>query len=102
MYRDTLQFNLPSEKRDLLKNKLNDICYSTLNSYNFDKVNANLTESESKALKELIRRKDLVIQKAHKGNTVVITNCENYLKGIKSLLSDNTNLYHLILIKTSA
>ena len=60
-YRDTLQFNLPSEKRDLLKNKLKDICFSTLNSYNFDKVNTNLTKSESKALKELIRRKDLVI-----------------------------------------
>ena len=52
LYRDTLQFNLASEKRDLLKNKLKDICFSTLNSYNFDKVNANLTESE--ALKGLI------------------------------------------------
>ena len=72
LYRDTLQFNLPSQKRDLLKNKLKDICFSTLNSYNFDKVNTNLTESESKALKELIRRKDLVIQKADKGNTVKI------------------------------
>ena len=54
LYRDTLQFNLASEKRDLLKNKLKDICFSTLNSYNFDKVNTNLTESESKALKELM------------------------------------------------
>ena len=95
LYRDTLQFNLPSEKRDLLKNKLKDICFSTLNSYNFDKVNTNLTESESKALKELIRRKDLVIQKADKGNTVVITDRENYLKGIKSLLSDNTKFIPL-------
>ena len=85
-YRDTLQFNLPSEKRDLLKTKLKDICFSTLNSYNFDKVDTNLTESESKALKELIRRKDLAGQKADKGNTVVITDRENYLKGIKSLL----------------
>ena len=76
LYRDTLQFNLPSEKSDFLENKLRDICFSTLNSYNFDKVNTNLTESESKALKELIRRKDLVIQKANKGNTVVITDRE--------------------------
>ena len=77
MYRDTLQFNIPSEKQDLLKNKLKVICFSTLNSYNFDKINANLTESESKALKELIRRKDLVIQKVDKDNTVVITDREN-------------------------
>ena len=31
-----------------------------------DKVNTNLTESECKSLKELIPRKDLVIQKADK------------------------------------
>ena len=78
-----------------VKNKLSDICFSTLNSYNFHKVNTNLTESESKALKELIRRKDLVSQKADKGNTVVITDRENYLKGIKSLLSDSTEFIPL-------
>ena len=32
-----------------------------------------LSEAESIALKNLIERKDLVIQKADKGNTVVIT-----------------------------
>ena len=36
LYHDTLQFNLLSEKRDLLKNELNNICFSTLSSYNFD------------------------------------------------------------------
>ena len=56
--RDSLQFNLPSEERDLLKNKLEDICFSTLNSHNFDKVNTNLRESEGKSFKELIRHKD--------------------------------------------
>ena len=95
LHRDTLQFNLPSEKRDVLKNKLKDICFSTLNSYNFDKANTNLTDSESKSLKELIRRRDLVIQKAGKGNTVVITDRENYFKGITSLLSDKTKLIPL-------
>ena len=48
LYCDTLQFNLPSEKRDLLKNKFKDICFSTLNSYNFDKVNINLTDMNLK------------------------------------------------------
>ena len=95
LYRDTLQFHLPSEKHDLLENKLKDNCFSTLNSYNFYKVNANLTEAEPKALKELIRCKDLVIQKTDKGNNVVITDRENYMKGIKSLLSDNTKFISL-------
>ena len=43
----------------------------------------------------MLQCKDLVIQKADKGNTVVITDRENYLKGIKSLLSDNTKFIPL-------
>ena len=93
LYRDTLGFNLPSEKRDFLKNKVKDICFSTLNS-------TNLTKSECKFLKELIQRKDLVIQKADKGNTVVITNRENYLKGMTSLLSDNSKFIQLNIDKS--
>ena len=80
----SLKFNLPSEKRDFLN------VISTLNFYIFDKVSTNLTESEFKSLKELIKSKDLVIQKVDKGNTVVITNRENYFKDMKSLLSDNS------------
>ena len=86
LYRDNLEFNFPSEKSDFYKNKLKDI----LNSCNFDKINTNLIESECRSLKELIQRKDLVIQKTGKGNTVVINNRENYLKGMKSLFSDNS------------
>ena len=90
-----MQFNFLSKKRNLLKKKLKDISFSALGSCNFDKVNTNLMESESKALKELIWREDLIIQKSGKGNTVVITDCEGYLKGIKSLLSDNTKFVPL-------
>lgn len=66
MYCEILEFKLPSEKRNLLKNKLKDICFSTLNSYNFDKINSNLSESESKSFTEIIQRKILVIQKLTK------------------------------------
>ena len=95
-----MQFDLPSEKRDFLKNKLKDICFSTLKSYNLDKVNTNLTEPECKSLKELIQLKVLVIQKADKGNTVVITNRENYLKSMKSLLFDNSKFIPLNIDKS--
>ena len=97
---DTLQFNLSSENHGLLKNKLKYICFSILNSYNFDKVTINLLESESKALIQLIQHKDLAIQKAEKV-TLLSLDCDKYLKGIKSLLSNNTRFYHLILIKAS-
>ena len=79
-----------SENRDILKNKLKDICFSTLKSYSFDKVEKNLSEAESIALKNLIECKDPVIQKSDKGNTVVITDRTKYLEGIKSLLSDSS------------
>ena len=79
-------FEMKSENRDFLKNKLKDICFSTLKSYSFNKVEKNLSEVKSIVLKNLIERKDLVIQKADKGNTVVITDRTKYFEGIKSLL----------------
>ena len=72
---------MKSENRHFLKNKLKDIFFSTLKSYSFDKSEKKLSEAESIALKSLIERKDLVIQKADKGNTVVITGRTKYLEG---------------------
>ena len=95
LYRDTIMFEMKSENRDFLKNKLKDICFSTLKSYSFDKVEKNLSEAEFLALKNLIEHKDLVIQKAGKGNTLVITDCTKYLEGIKSLLLDSSKFIQL-------
>ena len=83
------------ENRDFLKNKLKHICFTTLKSYSFDKVEKNLSEAESVSLKDLIEHKDLVIQKADKGNAVVITYRTKYLEGIKSHLSDSSKFMPL-------
>ena len=88
-------FEMKSENRDFLKNKLKDICFSTLKSCSFDKVEKKLSEAEFLALKNLIEHKDLVIQKADKGNTVVITDRTKYLEGIKSLLLDSSKFIQL-------
>ena len=90
-----MMFEMKSENRDFLKSKLKDICFSTLKSYSLDKVEKNLLEAESIALQNLIERKNLVIQKAGKGNTVVITDRSKYLEGIKSLLSDSSKFVQL-------
>ena len=37
-----------------------------MNFYNYDNVNTKVTESECKSLKELIKRKEFVIQKLRK------------------------------------
>ena len=49
----------------------------------------------SRIEKKLIERKDLVIQKADKVNTVVVTGGTKYLEGIKSLLSDSSKFMEL-------
>ena len=50
---------------------------------------------ESLGLKNLIEHKDLVIQKAAKGNTVVIPDCTKYLQGMKSLFLDRSKFMQL-------
>ena len=50
----------------------------------------NLPGEETKALKNLIECKDLVIQKADKGNTVVILYKNHFLK-LNRILDDTSN-----------
>ena len=88
-------FEIKFENCDILKNKLKDICFSTLNSHIFNKVEKNLSEAEFLALKNLMERKDQVIQKIDKGNTVVIADRTKYLEGIKSLLLDRSKFMQL-------
>ena len=89
-------FEMKSENRDFLKDKLKDICFSTLKSYSLDKVEEKkISEAESIALESLIERKDPDIQKADVGNTGVITDRTKYLEEIKSLLSDSSKFMQL-------
>ena len=67
-------FEMKSENCDFLKNKLKDICFSTLKSYSFEKLKKKLSQAEFLDLKNLIEHKDLVNEKADKANTVVIAN----------------------------
>ena len=94
LYSGTIMFEMKSENHDFLKNKLKDVCFSTLKSYSFNKVEKKLSEAEFLALKNLIEHKDLVIQRGNKGNTVVITDRNKYLEGIKSLLLDSSKFIH--------
>ena len=95
LHRETIMFEIKSENRNFLKNKLKDLCFSTLKSYSFHKVERNLSEAEVLALKNLIEHKDLVIQKEGKGNTVVITDCTKYLERLKSVLLDSSKFMQL-------
>ena len=50
----------------------------------------NLSSEELNALKTLMQNKNIVIQKVDKGNTVVITDKEKYIQGVKNVISDTS------------
>ena len=53
-------------------------------------IENNLSEEEYLTLKDLIKNRDLIIQKADKGNIVVILNENNYISKTKEILSDSS------------
>ena len=60
--------------------------YKLLN--NNYKYEDNLSSEQLSSLKSLTRNKNIVIQKADKHNTVVITDKEKYIQGIENVISD--------------
>ena len=72
-YRSAFDFSMTSEERDRFKTKLKDM---TLPSFKICSDNCksenNLSAEEINSLKALMRSKSIIIQKADKGNTVVI------------------------------
>ena len=53
-------------------------------------MRSNLSKEELKALQNLLKQKHLVIQKAGKGNTVVITEKNAYISKMKEIFCDTT------------
>ena len=59
------------------------------------KFENNLSAEEINPLKALMRNKDIIVQKAYKGNTVVITDKEKYIEGVKRAISDSSKFIQL-------
>ena len=55
-------------------------------------LNKNLPDEEKKSVKNLIENKDLVVEKADKGNTIVILNKNDYILRLNRILEDTLNL----------
>ena len=56
----------------------------------------NLHKQEFDALKNLLRNKDIIVQKADKGNTVVVLNRKYYVCKMKNILNVKSKIHHLI------
>ena len=63
------------------------ICFSSFKNFQFEDE-LNITPKELKALRNLSSRKDIIIQKADKGNSVVILNKTDYIKRMTEMLLD--------------
>ena len=84
LYRSTLDLSMTTEKKDWFKTKLKDIVLSSFkllsNKFIFEN---NLSTEEINSLKAVMRNKNVIIQKADKCNTVVITDKEKHIEGVK-------------------
>ena len=94
--RSTLNLSMTNEKKDRFRTKLKDIALSSFKLFRDNcKFENNLSAVEINSLKALMRNKDIIIQKADKGNTVVITDKEKYIEGVKHAISDSNKFVQL-------
>ena len=80
----------------LIKVRLVDTALTSYQNFSIDKnPPENVTPSEFKVLKRLSKNKNIVIQKADKGNTVVILDKCSYISAIEEILNDNSKFSKL-------
>ena len=77
--RDIKGVEISGEDLNFIRARLKDTALSTFKNYNNNKPRSNLSKLELEALNNLIKNHDLIIQKADKGNAVVVLNKEDIL-----------------------
>ena len=86
LYRSTLDLSMTTEEKDRFKTKLKDIALSSFKLFSDNgKYEINLSAEEINLLKALMKNKDIIL-KVDKGNTVVITDKDKYIEGIRNPL----------------
>ena len=96
LFRDVKQENFHSENWPLIKARSLDTALSSYESFSRDQSpSENLTASEFKALRRLSKNKNIIIQKADKGNTIVILDKIPYISAIEETLNDQTKFSNL-------
>ena len=87
LFRDIKELSVDDSILERVKVDMKKICLSSFENFTF-KDELNITPDELKALKDLSSRKDIIIQKADKGNSVVILNKRDYIERMTEMLSD--------------
>ena len=92
LFRDIDLLDIPRTDRDFIQGRLRDCAFTSYRDVG-NNIDKNLSKEEQFALSTLIKNKDLVFQKADKGNTVVVLNKKDYTSKMKKILSD-TSIFH--------
>ena len=87
-FRDICKLNISNENLVFLKTKIKDVALITLRYFNLN-VPQHLSDSEFQALKNLsCLKKEVIIQKSDKGNSVVLVNKSDYVRHTEGILKD--------------
>ena len=92
LYRDVDSLEVSNLDKEFIKSKLRDSVFSSYKdtSNTFEK---HLPKVAFDALKILLKNEDIIIQKADKGNTVVILNRKDYVCKMKNILNDSSKFH---------
>ena len=94
LFRDINELSVDDSILDRVKVDMKKICLSSFENFKF-KDELNITPDELKALKDLSSRKDIIIQNADKGYSVIL-NKSDYIKRMTEMLSDIDKFQKLI------
>ena len=94
LFRDIDLLDIPRTDRDFIQGRLRDCAFTSYRDVDKN-IDRNLSKEEHFALNTLVKNKDLIIQKADKGNTVVILNKKDYNLKMKKILSDTSKFQKL-------
>ena len=75
--------------KDFIKSRLTDSAFPSYSNTG-KTIEKNFPKVEFDALKILLKKKDVKVQNAHKGNTVVILNRKYYVLKTKNTLNDRS------------
>ena len=96
LFRDIKCEDLWNEDMSVIEARLIDTVLTSYRNFSSDrKPPQNLTTSEYNALKCLSKNKEIVIQKADKGKTLVILDKCSYISAIEKILHDNSKFSKL-------
>ena len=91
LYRDFRTLESKEEEIVFAKNELRHIAYSSFKTYNKENHEfENISKLEHKAFLELLEIENLIIQKADKGNVIVIIDKNTYVSKMNNILSDES------------